>query len=172
VPKYFVCQRGEKEETTKKVTTAKLNGIRENEYIMPVEIRSLILYFTIPKGDGDVHMGYYATKSGLNAPLWAPWFLLPMVVSHLRCVQPGTFMGDIDLSEQFLNFIHLQPFTGVDVTPYFPEETVNHKRVIWELWTLCGMGFVSSRNYSFLLIIALLNLHFIKVLLSQRNNLT
>ncbi len=147
MPKYFVPQRIEKDEAARKVVTSKLSGVREKGYVTSGEIRSLISYFTVPKGDGDVRMVYDATKSGLNAQLWAPWFLLPTVESHLRCVQPGTFMGDIDLSEQFLNFVlheRVQPFAGIDATPYFPEELSDQKKVIWLRWTRCGMGFVSS----------------------------
>ncbi len=90
---------------------------------------------------------YDATKSGLNAQLWAPWFLLPTVDSHLRCTAPGFFMGDIELSEQFLNFVlheKVQPYAGVDLTSLFSHELSKDKRVIWERWTRCGMGFVSS----------------------------
>jgi hypothetical protein len=79
----------------------------------------------VPKGDGDVRMVYDASKSGLNSQLWAPWFLLPTIESHLRSVQPSSFMGDIDFSEQFLNFVlheKVQPYAGVDLTPFFPAE--------------------------------------------------
>jgi hypothetical protein len=98
-------------------------------------------------GDGDVRMVYDATKSGLNGQLWAPCFMLPTVESHLLSVQPGSFMGDIDLSEMFLNFIlhkRVRPFAGVDLTPYFPEELASLKRLLWEHWTHCGMGIIFS----------------------------
>jgi hypothetical protein len=140
MPKYFVPQRIEKDEVARKVVTSKLLGVREKGYVTSGKICSLISYFTVLKGDGDIRMVYDATKSGLNAQLWASWFLLPTVESHLRCVQPGTFMGDIDLSEQFLNFVlheRLQPFAGIDVTPYFPEELLDHRKVIWLRWTRC-----------------------------------
>jgi hypothetical protein len=101
----------------------------------------------VPKGDGDVRMVYDASKSGLNSQLWAPWFLLPTIESHLRSVQPSSFMGDIDFSEQFLNFVlhkKVQPYAGVDLTPFFPAEISPNKKVIWEHWVRCGMGFMSS----------------------------
>lgn len=69
------------------------------------EIKLLISIFTVPKGDGDVRMVYDATKSGLNSQLWALWFLLLTIDSHLCCTAPGYFVGDIDLSEQLLNFM-------------------------------------------------------------------
>lgn len=96
-------------------------------------------------------MVYDASKSGLNSKLWAPWFLLPTIESHLRSVQPGSFMGDIDFSEQFLNFVlheKLQPYTGVDLTPFFLEEISLRKRMIFDYWARCGMGIVSSPLHS------------------------
>ena len=42
-------------------------------------------------------------------------------------------MGDIDFSEQFLNFaLHetVQPYVGVDLTAYFGEELTPSKKVI------------------------------------------
>lgn len=38
----------------------------------------------------------------------------------------------------------VQPFAGVDLTPCFGEEVSDSKHVLWERWTRCGMGFVSS----------------------------
>jgi hypothetical protein len=52
-------------------------------------------------------------------------------------------MGDIEFSEQFLNFIlheKIQPNAGVDVTHFFEEELFSSKRVIWEHWAHCGMA--------------------------------
>jgi hypothetical protein len=64
-------------------------------------------------------------------------------------------MGGIDIGEMFLNFMlhpRMQPYAGVDVTPFFPEElelTESERRFIWEHWGRCGMGFrffpISSR---------------------------
>lgn len=56
-------------------------------------------------------------------------------------------MGDIDFSEQFLNFVlheKVQPYVGVDLTAYFGEELTPSIKVIWEHWCRRGMGFVSS----------------------------
>jgi hypothetical protein len=108
---------------------------------------SFTSFFTVPKGDGDVRMVYNATKSGLNSQLWAPWFMLPTIESHLRCVQPGSYIGDIDFSEQFLIFIlhkRVHTYAGVDLTYFFPEELKNPWNILWEFWGKCGKGFVSS----------------------------
>jgi hypothetical protein len=84
------------------------------------EVRSLTSFFTVPKGDEDVRIVYNGTKSGLNGQLWAPWSLLPTIDKHLWSVSPGYYMGDIDFSEHFLNFIFekLRRYAGVDITSW------------------------------------------------------
>ncbi len=137
MPRYMVPQRPEKDPSIHKNIISKLRKVREKRYIVPGPVLSLTSFFAVPKGDGDVRLVYDATKSGLNAQLWAPWFLLPTVESHLRCLAPGYYMGDIDFSEQFLNFMlheKVQPYAGVDLTMYFGEELTSLRRVIWEHW--------------------------------------
>jgi hypothetical protein len=147
LPEYTVPQRGERDPLTRDAIIVKLKTVREKGYLIPGNVRSLTSFFAVPKGEGDVRLVYDGTKSGLNGQLWAPWFLLPTVNSHLRCVQPGSYMGDIDFSEQFLNFMlheKIRAHAGVDLTLFFPEECTVSLRVIWEHWCRCGMGFVSS----------------------------
>ena len=83
MPRYLVPQRAERDPTSHKTIVFKLKKVREKGYIIPGAVRSLTSFFSVPKGDGDVRMVYDATKSGLNAQLWAPWFLLPTVDSYL-----------------------------------------------------------------------------------------
>ena len=109
--------------------------MRDKGYLIPGEVKSLTSFFTVPKGEGVVRMVYDGTKSGLNNQLWAPWFSLPNIESHLRCILPGYYMGDIDFSEQFLNFVlheRVRAHAGVYLTHYFPEECSDNKHVIWE----------------------------------------
>jgi len=94
-------------------------------YISPGPMISLTSYFSVPKGDSDIRLMYDGTKSSLNNSLWAPWFPLPTIESHLRSVEASTYMGDIDISEMFLNFMlhpRLQPYARIDLTPYFGKE--------------------------------------------------
>jgi hypothetical protein len=66
---------------------------------------------------------------------------------HLRSVVPGTFMGDLDIGEMFLNFMlhsRLQPFAGVDLTPFFTDELAPNQLTLWEHWCRCAMGFKPS----------------------------
>ena len=61
----------------------------------------------------------------MNAAVWAPWFAMPTIDSHLRAVEAGTFMADCDVGEMFLNFM-LEPairsHAGVDISKRFPDE--------------------------------------------------
>ena len=57
---------------------------------------------------------------------------------------PNTWMSDNDIEEMFHNFIlhaSLQPFCGVDLTHYFPEELREGVSQLIEVWTRAGMGF-------------------------------
>ncbi len=122
----------------------KLTVVHNRRYIIPGTVRSLTSLFSVPKGDTDIRLVYDGTKSGLNRAVWAPWFPLPTVEAHLRCVEPGSYMGDIDIGEMFLNFMlhpRIQQHAGVDLTPFFPEELTASRKVIWEHWCCCGMGF-------------------------------
>ena len=107
----------------------KLSDVRKKGYISKgtTDVKSITLFFDVPKGKDDIRMVYNATSSGLNAAVWAPWFALPTVETHLRGMNPGTFMVDCDLGEIFLNFmldVDMRPFAGVDLTKYFPEEVL------------------------------------------------
>jgi hypothetical protein len=147
LPQYKAPQRGEKDKTTRDAIKSKLSAVMSKGYLLQGEVRSLISFFAVPKGEGDVRIVYDETKSGLNSQLWAPWFPLPTIDTHLWPISPGYYMGDIDFSEQFLNFIlheKVQRYAGVDVTPFFPELVDSTKHVLWLHWERCGMGFVPS----------------------------
>ncbi len=151
-PEYKVPQRGEIDVALREKIKEKLRKVRERRYLQPGPIKALTSFFTVPKGDDDIRVVYNGTKSGLNDCLWAPWFRLPTVEQHLRAVEPGTFMADLDIGEQFLNFMlhpKVQQYAGVDFTLYFPESMIDspgakQKCTLWERWTRCGMGFKPS----------------------------
>jgi hypothetical protein len=147
---YFWCSDRQAERSKIK---EKLRKVRAKEYLVPGAVRSLTSFFTVPKGTTDVRIVYNGTKSGLNDCLWAPWFRLPTVEQHLRAVVPGSFLADIDVGEQFLNFMlhrDVRPYAGVDLTAFFPDELATgdagacSKRTLWVQWTRCGMSFKPS----------------------------
>jgi hypothetical protein len=61
----------------------KKSKVRDRGYIQSGLVKSLTLYFAVPKGEGEIHMVYDGTKSGLNHALWVPWFPLPTIEAHL-----------------------------------------------------------------------------------------
>jgi len=107
------------------------------------EVKLLTSFFAVPKGDSDIRMVYDGTKSGLSDAMWAPWFALPTVESHLRFVSQRSYMGDLDIGDMFHNFIlheSVQKLAGIDVTPCYPEKLGKGQRVIWKCWGRCAKG--------------------------------
>jgi hypothetical protein len=105
LPRWLVPQRPKPDPQVRKQIRTKLCTVRQRGYIVSGPVLSLTSYFAVPKGDDDIRMVYDGTKSGLNSVLWAPWFPLPTIDMHLQSVVPGTFMGDLDIGEMFLNFL-------------------------------------------------------------------
>jgi hypothetical protein len=68
-------------------------------------ILSLTSFLSVTKGDIDIGMVCNGTSLGMNAHLWAPWFALPTIYALARDLEVGTFMGDSDIGEMFLNFM-------------------------------------------------------------------
>jgi hypothetical protein len=147
LPKWLVPQRVERDPHLRSAMRNKPDKIRRLGYIEPGEVRSLTSFFSVLKGDKDIRMVYDGTKSGLNDAMWAPWFALPTIETHLRFVSEESFMGDLDIGNMFHNFVlheDIQKLAGIDLTPFYPEELKDGRRVIWERWTRCAMGLKSS----------------------------
>ena len=143
---YRVPQRDHKDLNVKNQIISKLRKVQTLGYIEKGKVDSLTSFFAVLKTDTDIHMVYDATVSGLNDVVWAPWFALPTVRTHLRAVGPHTFMGDNDLGDHFLNFVLADKFrrlAGVDLCLYFPEEKTPGK-TFWEQWGRALMGFRPS----------------------------
>jgi hypothetical protein len=92
-------------------------------------------------------MVYDGTRSGLNDVLWAPWFPLPTVNSHLRrLVEPGTFMADNDVGECFHNWMldkRVRKWCGINLT-----STLRSEERTWRRWNRCAMGLRPSHYVS------------------------
>ena len=90
-------------------------GYLDNQQV----VVSFTTYFHVPKGDEDIRMVYDGTKCGLNGAVWVPTFFMPTIQAHLRALEQGTHMCDVDIGEMFLNFM-LHPklrLCGVDLKP-------------------------------------------------------
>ena len=141
------AQRPPRDALNKEKVMAKLADIRKKGYVEVGQVESLISFFDVAKGKEDIRMVYDGTKSGLNDALWAPWFPLPTVETMLRSVTGGTWLGDNDVGEMFLNFMlheEVRRLCGVDFTLYFPEEVSEDHQVLWARWTRCAMGLRTS----------------------------
>jgi hypothetical protein len=120
---------------------SKLEKFRSKGYVSKGTVKGLTSYFTVPKGDGDVRVVFDGTKSGLNEVIWTPSFSLPSANTLLSALEPGTWMADIDVGEQFYNFLldpKVRPYCGLDLSPYLPEVKT------WEHWCRCVMGIKAS----------------------------
>jgi hypothetical protein len=99
----------------------KLENVSLKGYIRSGTVHSLTRYFAVPKSTTDIRMVYDATVSGLNDCLWVPSFVLPDTNVLTNLMDCNSWMGDLDMGEQFLNFpMHprLQICCGIDVRPY------------------------------------------------------
>ena len=145
-------QRPVKDKSAKDLMKDKLQNVRNKGYIQAGKVKSLIKYFSVPKGDSDIRMVYDGTASGFNSMVWVPNFGLPTINTLLRSTSPSTWMVDLDIGEQFLNFMleeEASQYVGVDLTQVFDEELVGTaKRVIWERYSRCAMGLKSSPNHA------------------------
>jgi hypothetical protein len=147
-PKYLKPQRIEQEVQIREKVKEKLSSVLRKRYIGKGTVHSLTSYFAVPKGTEDIRMVYDASASGLNEVLWAPGFTLPSASSLLDLLTVDSWMSDLDMGEQFLNFpLHptLQKFCGIDLRPYFGSLT---DPTMWYRWTRCMMGLKTSPYFS------------------------
>ena len=145
LPSYKTRQRLSKDKEVVDKVRKKIEKVRANRYICKGEVESLTSYFDVPKDKTDIRMVYNATSLGLNEAVFAPWFALSTVESHLRAVDVNTFMGDNDIGEMFLNFlldVNICKYAGVDLTDLLESEGMGRRR--WERWERLLMGFCPS----------------------------
>ena len=104
---------------------------------------SLINYFAVPKGLGDIRVVYDGTKCGLNQSVWSPNFFLPSVDSLLMSSSSTTWFAYLDLGEMFLNYFidsKLRPYVGVDISKLGLTGVTKS----WLRWNRTLMGFRAS----------------------------
>jgi hypothetical protein len=126
----------------------------------PGEVKSLIKYFTVPKGvlDGvvqDWRVVFHAGANKLNDSVWAPSFVLPSLNLLLRIVDSNTLMSDRDMGEMFLNF-GLDPrvwkFVAINLGPLkLSSEECSHRWMTW-VRNLMGFGSLPSNSVTMYLI--------------------
>lgn len=148
-PRYLKPQTPVLDAIRREALIKKLTKVQKRGYIEAGDVRSLTKFFDVPKGDRDIRMVYDGTISGLNDVLWSPRFGLPTVEDHLGAVEEGTYMGDMDICDMFLNFIiheSLREYVGVDVSHFRSDdkEFEEGRRRRWERWCRCMMGLSPS----------------------------
>lgn len=134
----------ERDPAVRDLVGSKLEKFVSRGYIQPGSVKSLISFFTVPKGDADVRVVFDGTRPGLNDTIWAPSFHLPTIKSLLPMVEPGSWQSDIDVGEQFYNYCldpNLRAYCGLDVTEYVP---LHSGKTRWLEWSHCVMGIKSS----------------------------
>jgi hypothetical protein len=125
----------------------KITKVVRRRYLVTtnLNIKSLIKYFAIPKGEDDIRLVYDATANWLNECVWSPSFWLPTIDTLVRAVDQDSWMTDQDVGNMFLNFqLHrtAKPFTGIDLSSlYESDEDVGPR---WAVWDCNLMGFAAS----------------------------
>ncbi len=98
-------------------------------------------------------MVYNGTSCGLNEVLWVQRFGLPTGRQTLRALLPGYFQCDLDVGEQFLNYmIHvlLREYSGMDVSGVRSSDPLDASWEAergpgpWERWERNWMGLRDS----------------------------
>ena len=136
-----------KDSTTRSLMASKISKVINRGYIKRGNVKSLIKYFSVPKGSDDVRMVYDGTASGFNESIWVPNFGLPTIDTLIRGTGPSTWMVDLDIGDMFLNFMlhwKARSFVGIDITNIFPERLPIGARCLWLQWYRCAMGLKSS----------------------------
>lgn len=93
LPPYTRAQPREHNMAVKVKVKEKVDKFIKRGYLYPGTAFSLVSYFTVPKGEGNVHLVFNGAKSGLNKVIWAPSFTLPTIDSLLPMLEPGTWPG-------------------------------------------------------------------------------
>jgi hypothetical protein len=117
-PPFLQAQSKHKDLTKHELMRAKVVKVCKLDDIRPGEVISGTNFFSVDKGETDIRMVYNGTSCGLNDILYAPHFGLPTVRETLHSILPGFYQCNLDVQDQFLNFIlhkHMREYSGVDV---------------------------------------------------------
>ncbi len=132
-PPFLRAQSKHKDPAKHKLMRAKVVKVRKLDYTRPGEVISGTNFLSVDKGETDIWMVYNGTSCGLNDILYAPHFGLPTVRETLRSILPGFHQCDLNVQDQFLNFIlhkHMREYSGVDVRKV---QSVAEEDTEWEL---------------------------------------
>ena len=117
-PPFLQAQSKNKDPTKHELMRTKVLKVCKLGYICLGEVISGTKFFSVDKGETDIRMVYNGTSCGLNDKLYTSHFGLPTVKETLRAILPGFHQCDLNVQDQFLNFImhkHMREYSGVDV---------------------------------------------------------
>ncbi len=117
-PPFLQAQSKHKDPAKHELMRAKVVKVCKLDYIRLGRVISGTNFFSKDKGETDIRMVYNGTSCGLNNILYAPHFGLPTVRETLRSILPGFHQCDLDVQDQFLNFIlhkHMREYSRMDV---------------------------------------------------------
>ncbi len=117
-PPFLRPQSKHKDPAKQELMRAKVVKVHRLDYIKAGKVVSGTSFFSVDKGEMDIHMVYNGTSCRLNNILYTPHFGLPAVRETLRAIMPGFYQCDLDVQDQFLNFKllkSLREYSGVDV---------------------------------------------------------
>ena len=135
------------DEKTWAMAKDKILKVIKRRYLLTsgINVKSLIKYFGVPKGEDDIRLVYDATANKLNKCVWVPTFWLPIIDTLVRALDKDSWMTDWDVGDMFLNFqLHhsVVPFTGVDLSSLNDGSEEPGPR--WAVWDRNLMGFAAS----------------------------
>ncbi len=114
VPGYFEHPGPTTQDTQPEIADPKIRAMAKDKilkvlqqrYLLTtgIKVKSLIKYFSVPKGDDNVRMVYDATAKKLSECVWVPTFWLPTIDSLVRALDKYSWMTDRDIGNMFLNF--------------------------------------------------------------------
>lgn len=120
--------------------------IREKCYVCKGLVKSLTSFLGGTKGWLWYLNGVWCSRDQAELKFMGTYFRLLTIDMLVQGVNEASWMWGIDIGEMFLNFcLHpeLWPFAGVDLHPYFQDET-RPDLTLWEHWVRCMMGLKSS----------------------------
>jgi hypothetical protein len=83
-PSYRRPHQAERNPILKDRVKDKMDKVLKRRHFEVGLVKSLTIFFGVPKGEDDMRVIYDGSLPVLNASLWCTWFMLTNANSHLR----------------------------------------------------------------------------------------
>lgn len=94
-----------KEDWVKVKDREKLTLLIQKRYLEVGPVILVVPRFCVPKGLLDIRVVWDFKRNGFNVGLYTPWFFLFRPSGYVRRIEAGTYAADIDIKEQFHNYL-------------------------------------------------------------------